>query len=314
MQQFNHKNVKGLEKLNKDQQFFIKNFLKLANELYQEGDKTLTDLLKIQDENAEELLKDVANIMLKYNIKDDKMNLSLMQEKHLTAQLDKKVNDIFLDEYKEENAVITKTLKDQTKDKYNINNYLLTFGMDFTLEKISKRNLESILKHKIQGKNYSDRIWDNKNAVAKKIKHEIRKFLTGQTNLNSIEKELRKRFDVNKMCSTRLARNEIARVQNAVNEQFFKDNEGEYLLYSATLDQHTCEICKGYDGKVYRVDEDRPELPLHVNDRCTYILIPNKDYRPTQRLDNVTKKNIDYNTYKDWEKEQINTFDIKGTV
>lgn len=304
--QFNYRDIKGLSKLSKDQQFFIKKFLKLANELYKEGDKTLTDLLKTQDTNAEELLKDIANIMLKYKVKDDKMNLSLMQEKQITAQLDKKVNDMFANEYKEENAAITETLKKQANDKYHINNYLLSFGMDFTLEKISKRDLENILNHKIQGKNYSNRIWENKNAVAKKIKHEVRKFLRGETNLNSIEKEIRKKFDVNKMCSTRLARNEIARVQNAANEQFFKDNNGEYLLYSATLDGHTCSKCKEYDGKTFKVDEDRPELPLHVNDRCSYILIPNKEYRPTQRLDNINKNNIDYMTYKEWkEKEKL---------
>ena len=214
------------------------------------------------------------------------------------------VNDIFSNEYKEENAAITETLKKQAKDKYNINNYLLSFGMDFTLEKISKRDLENILKHKIQGKNYSNRIWENKNAVAKKVKHEVRKFLTGQTNLNSIEKEIRKKFYISKMCSTRLARNEIARVQNAANEQFFKDNNGEYLLYSATLDGHTCSKCKEYDGKTFKVHEDRPELPLHVNDRCSYILIPNKEYRPTKRLDNINKNNIDYMTYKEWEEKE----------
>lgn len=302
MQQFNYKDIKGLSKLNKDQQFFVKNFLKLANELYKNADKTLMNLLKKQDLNLEELLKDIANIMLKYQVKDDKMNLTLIQQKQLTAKLDKTVTNIFSDEYKEENILLTKQLKDQVKDKYNINNYLLAFGMDFTLEKISKLDLEKILKHIIKGKNYSDRIWNNKNALAKKVKHEIRKFLTGQTNLNSIEKEIRKKFEANKMCTTRLVRNEIARVQNAANEQFFKDNnEFEYLLYSATLDRHTCSICRGYDGNIYKVDDkSRPELPLHVNDRCTYILLPNKNYRPSKRLDNITKKNIDYKTYKEW--------------
>ena len=304
MQKFNYKNIKGLDKLTKDQQFYVKNCLKLANELYKNADKTLMDLLKKQDLNVEELLNEISNIMLKYNVKDDKMNLTLMEQRRILSNLDKKIDDIFNSEYKNENSTITNTLIEQIQDKYNINNYLLSIGMDFTLEKISKKNIEKILKHKIQGKNYSDRIWNNKNAVAKKVKHEVRKFLRGETNLNLIEKELRKRFNVNKVCSTRLARNEITRVQNAANEQFFKDNEGEYLLYSATLDLHTCNICRGYDGKVYRVDDlSRPQLPIHVNDRCTYILLPNKDYRPTQRLDNITKENINYKTYKEWAKD-----------
>ena len=304
MQQFNYKDIKGLSELTKDQQFFIKNYLQLAQELYNSGDKTLMDLLKKQDLNLEELLKDIGNIMLKYNVKEDKMALTLVQQRQLTAQIDKKINDIFFDEYKEENKLITRQLKDQAKDKYNINNYLLNLGMDFTLEKISKKDLETILKHTIKGKNYSDRIWTNKNALSKKVKHKIRDFLTGQTNLNSIEKEIKKRFEVNKMCTTRLVRNEVARVQNAANEQFFKDNKTfEDLLYSATLDNKTCSKCAKNDGKLFNVNEDRPELPLHVNDRCTYILIPNKDYRPSKRLDNETKENIDYKSYKEWTKD-----------
>lgn len=158
MKQFNYKDIKGLSKLNKNQQFFIKNFLKLANELYEKSDKTLMELLKKQDLNTEELLKNIATIMLKYQVKDDKMNLTLIQQKQLIAKLDKKVNSIFDNEYKNENELITKLLKDQVKDKYNTNNYLLSLGMDFTLEKISKRDLEKILKHTIKGKNYSDRI------------------------------------------------------------------------------------------------------------------------------------------------------------
>lgn len=305
MKQFKYKDIKGLSKLNKNQQFFIKNFLKLANELYEKSDKTLMELLKKQDLNTEELLKNIATIMLKYQVKDDKMNLTLIQQKQLTAKLDKTVTNIFSDEYKEENKLITKQLKDQAKDKYNINNYLVSLGMDFTLEKISKRDLEKILKHTIKGKNYSNRIWTNKNDLSKKVKHEIRKFLRGETNLNKIEKEIRKKFKVNKMCTTRLVRNEVVRVQNAANEQFFKDNNDfKNLLYSATLDSKTCEKCASDDGKVFKVDEDRPELPRHVNDRCTYILIPNKDYRPNNRIDNMNKKNISYKDYKEWYQEK----------
>lgn len=305
MKQFNYKDIKGLSKLNKNQQFFIKNFLKLANELYEKSDKTLMELLKKQDLNTEELLKNIATIMLKYQVKDDKMNLTLIQQKQLIAKLDKKVNSIFDNEYRNENELITKLLKDQVKDKYNTNNYLLSLGMDFTLEKISKRDLEKILKYTIKGKNYSDRIWTNKNNLSKKVKHEIRKFLIGETNLNSIEKEIRKKFKVNKMCTTRLVRNEVVRVQNAANEQFFKDNNDfENLLYSATLDSKTCEKCASDDGKVFKVDEDRPELPRHVNDRCTYILLPNKNYRPDLRIDNETKETINYQTYEKWKKNK----------
>lgn len=297
---FNYKDIKGLNRLNKDQKFFVKSFLNLANELYKKGDKTLIDILKKEDLNAEKFLNDIGNVLLKHKITDEKMDLSLLESKMLTSQLDKKIEAIFNEEYKNENSLITKTLKQQIKDKYNVNNYLLSLGLNFTLNKIKSKDLKKILNHTIDGKNYSDRIYKNKNEVAKKMKVEVRKFLNGETNVNDIEKQIRNRFRVNKYNTQRLVNNEIARVQNASNEQFFVDNGGEDLLYSATLDTHTCANCGDYDGVTFKVNDSRPDLPLHTNCRCTYILIPDKDYRPSYRINNLSKLDIDYQTYSNW--------------
>ncbi|MBM7836433.1 minor capsid protein [Clostridium sardiniense] len=301
IQVFNSNSIKGFNKLTKDQQFFVLNFLKFAKILYDEGEKSLIDINEIQNKNASELLKEIANIMLKYNISDDKIDISLLDKRPLIKELDDKINELFNNEYNQENNIVKNTLINQGTQKYNINNYLLNLGIDFKIKSISDKKLTNILEKTIDGKNYGERIWDNKNKIAKQLKVKIRDFLNGSINCNDIEKVIIDRFEVDKSESKRLVRNEIARVQNQVNEQYFKDNDGEYLLYSATLDTHTCDICKGYDGKVYRVDENRPELPIHVNDRCTYILLPDKNYRPSKRINNITKKDSDYTTYKEWE-------------
>lgn len=299
-----NKDIKGFEKLNKDQQFFVKSYINIAQDLYNKGDKTLMEILKYQNISLENFLNEIAKIMLKYNIKNDALNLTLVEEKYLKIELYKKIQDLFKDEYEEENTRLTTELVDQIQNKYNSNVYLLSLGIDFTLSKIKYKDLKRILNHTIKGRNYSDRIWHNKNEVAKKVKSNIGKFLKGQINLNNIEKQIRHDFEVNKMYSTRLVRNEIARVQNAANEQFFIDNDGEHLLYSATLDDKTCSKCAASDGKVFNINDDRPELPRHVNDRCTYILLPNKNYRPTKRIDNITKRDIDYKSYEEWLKDR----------
>lgn len=297
---FSSDSIKGFNKLTKDQQFFALNFLKFAEDLYKKGEGSLIDIYNVQNRNASELLKEIANVMLKYNISDDKINIALLDKRTLTKELDDKINSQFDEEYKNENKIITDILTDIGKQKYNVDAYLLSLGKDFCINSISDGALKKVLNNTIEGKTYSDRIWDNKNKVAKQLKVKMRDFLSGNINCNDIEKEIRDRFKVNKSNSERLVRNEIARVQNQVNEEFFKDNDGEYLLYSATLDFHICDECKGYDGKVYGVNEDRPVMPLHTNCRCTYILLPDKDYRPSMHIDNITKKNIDYKSYKEW--------------
>lgn len=295
--------IKGLSKLTKGQQFFVKNFIEFSNELYRQGDEVLVEILELQNNNAEELLNLISKIMLKYNISDSKMQISLNEQVLLIKDFDKKINKFMQSEYVNENTILTRVLSNVAKDKYNINSYLLSLGMNFNIKKISDKDLKRILNKTIDGRNYSNRIWNNREDIAKKLKVHIRDFLNGKTNCNEIEKEIRDRFEVDKFYSKRLVRNEIARVQNQVNEKWFQDNDGEHLLYSATLDSKTCKTCAADDGKIFKVNEDRPELPRHVGDRCTYILLPNKDYRPDFRMDNTTKEHIEYKNYQEWAKE-----------
>ena len=42
------------------------------------------------------------------------------------------------------------------------------------------------------------------------------------------------------------------------------------VRYDAILDGRTCAICGVDDGKVYRLDEPRPDLPRHLSCRCHY--------------------------------------------
>ncbi|MDM0458207.1 minor capsid protein [Clostridium perfringens] len=302
MKKFNYdKDIKGFNKLTKGQQFFVSNFIEFAQELYDQGEKALEPILKLQNSDSEQLLNLISKLMLEYEIKDNILNLTEIQKRKIIKTLDKEINSMFKAQCESENEVLTSTLHNIAREKYNINNYLLAFGMSFEIQKIKEIDLKRILNHKVKGENYSKRIWKNRNKIAKQLRIEIRDFCNGNTNVNEIAKKIRKRFEVNKFLTERLVRNEICRVQNEVNEQFFEDNGAVYLLYSATLDAKTCSICKGYDGNVYRFDEDRPSLPIHVNDRCTYIQLPDKDFRPTKRLNNITKENIDYQTFKEWE-------------
>lgn len=295
--------IKNFNKLNENQKFFVSKFIDFTDEIYKQGESIIDEINKLQDRNNEKILNEIADVMLKYNIDNNVMNLTFRDRSKLIKKLYKLINDSMHGEYKNENEMLTNTLVDIANDQYESNNYLLSLGLDFKLKKITNKKLNRILNRTIKGKNYSDRIWGDRNAVAKKLKVKIKDFLLGNINCNNISKEISTRFEVDKKLSKRLVRNEVVRVQNQVNEQFFEDNEGEYLLYSATLDNKTCSLCASYDGKVFeRKDETRPQLPLHTNDRCTYILLPNKDYRPDTRIDNKTKETINYQTYEEWKK------------
>lgn len=56
-----NKDIKGFDKLNKEQQFFVKNYINIAQDLYNKGDKTLMEILKYQGIASEKILDEIAD-------------------------------------------------------------------------------------------------------------------------------------------------------------------------------------------------------------------------------------------------------------
>ncbi|GKX65829.1 minor capsid protein [Inconstantimicrobium mannanitabidum] len=290
----------------KDEQFYIDKSLEFAQKLYDEGEITLNDLLKIKKANRDKVLQEVANVLLSYKIEDKILSVTTQEKQKLHNKFGELVTDLFMSQYKNDTKQITDILTNIIEDKYNSNTYLLKLGMDFKASKIDSKDIKEILNYKIDGKNYSDRIYDNSNKVAKQLKIELDKLFNGETNVNSIEKIIKDRFNVDASNTSRLVQNEMARVQTDINQQWAEDNNIEYEMWSATLDDKTAEYDASLDGKVFRVDDSSKPIPIqdtHVGCRCTYVALPNKDYRPTSRLDNKTRGTIDWKSYEEWKND-----------
>lgn len=278
---------------------------KLNKELYNLSDEKINKILRIHKDNRDKILNEVAKVILSYNVENDSLNLTSTEKFKLNKKLQDKINNIFKNEAKAEIDKVTKVLKEVTLDKYYSNSYIMNLGLDFTLRKVSDKQLDRIIKNTIKGKIFSDRIWDNKNKVAKTLKLEVKRFLNGETNLNNIEKVIKDKYNSNAFNTKRLVRTETARVMEQANEKFAEDHNVEYQLFSATLDDKTSEICSGLDGELFKYDDpNKPICPLHPNCRSTLIGLPSKDYRPKTRLNNITKERINYKTYQDWKVEQ----------
>ena len=207
---------------------------------------------------------------------------------------------MFKTEYEGENAIVKDTLYNVAQDKYYSNCYLYSIGVNYTLKPVKENILKKIINKKIKGKNYSDRIWSNKNKVAKQIRIEVDKFLNGKTDINSISGIISKKFDVNWNNSNRLVRDSIGRVQWDANKVWRKEHNINRVMWDATLDLKTCTDCQGYDGKIY----DSNNTPhQHVMCRCELIPLV-KGWKPSEKWDNENKQRISYKTYKEWLGEQ----------
>lgn len=290
--------------MNSNEQFFADNILKFAEELYKKGDRQLLILLKNQKVNRGLILQEIANIILRYNVVKDCMDLSLLEQSKLYKSLSIKIDMLLSAEIDLERGQIGTLLKDIAVDKYYSSSYLLSLGMEFGLNKISNKSLNKIICEKINGKSYSDRLWKNKNDIAKLLKSEVKKFLSGETNLNKIEQVIKGRYNSNAYNTKRLVQTETARVIEGVNDVWQEQYNIKYVMYSGTLDSKTCNDCGEHDGQVFEVDKKPVQLPKHPMCRCTYIGLPSKDYKPKTRLDNKTKEKVDWKAYNEWKQEQ----------
>ena len=290
--------------MNNYQQLFTDIKLALTNEIYEKYSKQINKIARIQRKSVRTILDEIAKIILEYNVKNEVMDISISDKAELKKQMNNLINDVLKGEYESEKNVITSTLNDVAKDSYYSSCFIYQLGVSYTLKPVEQDVLDDIINKKIDGKSYSSRIWHNKNQVAKTIKKEINDFLNGKTDVNIISKNIKNRFNVDLNVSNRLVRTEIAKAQCEANEVWANEHNIKKQLFCATLDRRTSKICQSLDGKIYDFDDVHKQIPpLHPN--CRSCLIDIIDgWKPTQRLDNETKQNINYQTYYEWKKQK----------
>lgn len=304
--QVNSSKRKTRAKLKEGQLEFHNNSIKFADKLNKIGDDRLLKLLKSQDKDKEILLKDIKSILKEYTVEEFEL-LGGREKARIYSSLTNKVNGLMNNEIDAETGELYNLLIDIGEDKYLSNSYLLSLGVDFSLTKISGNKLRGIINRTVVGESWSNRLYGNKQAVAKKLQNDIYDFLYGRTNQDTMIKNINRDFDINKSTTTRLVRNEVARVQTEVNEVWMDDHK-EFIpsvMWSATLDSKTSSICQEYDGQVWDRDSKHPKpvQDSHINCRCCLVALPSPDWKPTDRRDNETGEIINYQSYKQWKEK-----------
>lgn len=276
-----------------------------AELLHNNADEKIKAIKNLQQENKDKLLNEIAAILLNYNISDSSLDINLVERKKLYSKLVNLINESIGAELEFEKTTMKDVLKDTGFNKYNSTSYLYSLNVSYDVMPVKEKELDKIINTTIDGKSWSERLYDNKDTICKELKVNINKFLKGEINTNDIGKVLNSRYDVNSYNSDRLIRTEVTRVQAQTNELWAKKHDIQYQLFMATLDHKTSKRCRGYDGKVYQIDDaNKPIPPLHPNCRSDLISIPNKDWRPKGRFDNLNKKNINWQTYEEWLKSK----------
>lgn len=124
------------------------------------------------------------------------------------------------------------------------------------------------------GKNYSARVWENRQKVASVIETELTNAAIRGDSVDKMVKNLSGKIEQNvpKSYIERLVRTESTYMATAGQIDSYKELGADGVKFVATLDEVTCKTCGPLDGMVYLFDEAMPGKtvpPVHPNCRCT---------------------------------------------
>ena len=233
------------------------------------SDRDYNQIKRILENNPKtkqrkELLKKLDTPSYQYRIK----RLENMQ-----SQLDKLMNEV----YKVEKDVSTDCYINSAFNAYYRNVYNLQKGMKvaYQFDMLDPELIDSMLKSRWSGKNYSNRIWDNTNALAESLKDEmLMGVLTNKTEKEMADTIMNK-FAVGAYQARRLIQTESAAMTAFADQQAFKDAGIEKEMFIAVHDSRTSQICQHHDRSIVEIAKAKVGVnvpPLHPN--CRSHMIP----------------------------------------
>lgn len=160
------------------------------------------------------------------------------------------------------------------------------------------------------GKNFSERIWGNKEKLISEVHGELTQNIMLGADPQKAINSLAKKMNASKSNAGRLVMTEEAYFSSAAQRDCFNDLGVEQYEIVATLDSHTSDICRGFDGKHFPMKDFQPGVtapPFHVYCRSTTVPYFDEKFDVGERAarDEETGKTYyvpDDMNYSEWKK------------
>lgn len=217
---------------------------KFIESLYDEANEELKEVYRQQKESRDEILQEIAMIMLAYTVLDGLMDI----KKNDKDKIYKKLSGLIITNYKnisnKEVEVLNNILESTVRKTFKFYSY------NADLKEVRK-----IIESNFKGKHFSQRIWENENEVTKYLHKQVKNFINGKINVNQIKKDIEKIFNTSAYNAKRLVTTEVNRCQNEAFMSFCKETGVKKVKRNETLDSRTCEECRSFHGKIFDLDE-----------------------------------------------------------
>ena len=150
-------------------------------------------------------------------------------------------------------------------------------GVGSNFAQLDEKRIDVIIKKPWaqDGKNFSDRIWTNKQKLTSHLHTELSQcIIRGDEPAKAISR-LSEIMDVSERQAGRLVMTEAAAISSVAKKDCFQELDVEEFQFVATLDRHTSELCQSMDGKHFKMSEYQIGVnvpPLHC--WCRSCMVP----------------------------------------
>lgn len=197
------------------------------------------------------------------------------------------------------------------------------FNIGWDIAGLDQSQIEKVLAKPwaVDGKNFSERIWGNKQKLISEVHGELtQNIMLGADPQKAID-SLAKKMKTSRYNAGRLIMTEEAYFSSAAQKDCFEELGVEQFEIVATLDSHTSDICRSLDGKHFPMKDYQPGVtapPFHVFCRSTTVPYFDEDFGDIGERaarDEETGKTYyipDDMNYQDWKETFVDSGDKSG--
>lgn len=157
------------------------------------------------------------------------------------------------------------------------------FNIGWDIAGLDQSQIEKVLSKPwaVDGKNFSERIWTNKEKLISELHGELtQNIMLGADPQKAID-SLAKKMNTSKQNAGRLIMTEEAYFSSAAQRDCFNELDVEQYEIVATLDSRTSDICRSLDGKHFPMKDFQAGVtapPFHVYCRSTTVPYFDEDF------------------------------------
>lgn len=200
-----------------------------ALEIYQKaektGSKTTANVLRQYKRAMDNILAEIAKISLEY-AKSGEIKISKAQRAKVLIQLAKTLREQCRELAEYQNNETIATVEKVLDDVYYSTAFSIDQGAEISksFAMLSREFIDTAINLEIDGKTFSNRIWDDCTALANRVKQDVQKAMIQGSSTEKLARQIKKDFGSTAYQAKRLINTEVARAVTEAQDEAYKNS------------------------------------------------------------------------------------------